>query len=216
MMPRLDGWAVLSAIKAEPELASTPVILLTIVDDKNLGYTLGVTEYLTKPIHRGQLVAALRKHLNHHPPGPVLIVEDDSNVRRLVRRALNHDRREVIEAENGRQALDRLETAAPAAIVLDLVMPQMDGFAFLEALRGDPRWRRIPVIILTGKDLTAEERERLSGRAASILQKSQYNLEDVLPELRQLLADCIATTLGDASPAATPTDTMTVRPEARS
>jgi CheY-like chemotaxis protein len=192
MMPRLDGWAVLSALKADPLLAPIPVILLTIVDDKSLGYTLGVAEYLTKPIRREKLVEALGKHLVHCPPGAVLVVEDDTSVRRLVRQALRQDHRQVVEAENGRVALERLATLTPIAIVLDLIMPQMDGFEFLEALRANPSWREIPVIILTSKDLSTEERERLSGRAASILQKNRYRLDDVLPELRKLVAECVA------------------------
>jgi CheY-like chemotaxis protein len=194
MMPRLDGWAVLAALKANSDLADIPVILLTIVDAKQLGYTLGVAEYLTKPINREQLVAVLRKHLNHRPAGPVLVVEDDPPIRRALRRALGREGRSVIEAENGLVALERLNMSTPPeAIILDLMMPEMDGFAFLEQLRKNPVWRTIPVIILTAKDLTAEDRRRLNGHVERILEKGEHSLEDLLPEVRKLVADCVAT-----------------------
>lgn len=191
MMPRLDGWGVLAALKAKAELASIPVILLTIVENKNLGFSLGAAEYLTKPVSRQQLVAVLKKYLSARPTAPVLIVEDDPHTREVVSRALTSENRRILEAENGRVALEKMGSEIPAAIVLDLMMPEMNGFDFLQELRKRPQWQHVPVIVLTSKDLTGEDRERLSGNVERILQKGGDQLAELLPELRKLVAQCI-------------------------
>jgi DNA-binding response OmpR family regulator len=191
MMPRLDGWGVLAALKAKAELASIPVILLTIVENKNLGFSLGAAEYLTKPVSRQQLVAVLKKYLSTRPTAPVLIVEDDPHTREVVSRALANENRKILEAENGRVALAKMGSEIPAAIVLDLMMPEMNGFDFLQELRKRPQWQHVPVIVLTSKDLTGEDRERLSGNVERILHKGGDQLAELLPELRKLVAQCI-------------------------
>jgi hypothetical protein len=185
MMPGLDGWAVLSALKADADLADIPVIMLTIVDDRNLGYALGAAEYLTKPIDRERLLAVLRRYRHDLP---VLVVDDDAELRELVRRLLEREGYTVVEAENGRAALARVEEAAPGLIVLDLMMPEMDGFEFLTELRGHESRRAIPVIVVTAKDLTAEDHRRLNGSVERILQKGAYSREALLGEVRDLVA----------------------------
>ena len=132
MMPGLDGWAVLGALKADAATADIPVVMLTIVDDRNLGYALGAAEYLTKPIDRERLLAVLARYRRDRP---VLIVEDDAPLRELLRRMLEREGYTVVEAEHGRAALDRLREGAPGVILLDLMMPVMDGFEFLAELR---------------------------------------------------------------------------------
>ncbi len=129
MMPGMDGWTVLSRLMADPELGDIPVIMLTIVDDKRRGYTLGALDYLTKPIDRARLVAVLTKYRRDLP---VLVVDDDAGIRQLLRRILEEEGYMVVEAENGRVALERLGERVPGAILLDLMMPEMDGFEFLE------------------------------------------------------------------------------------
>jgi CheY-like chemotaxis protein len=191
MMPGLDGWGVLAALKAKPELASIPVILLTIVENKSLGFSLGAAEYLTKPVSRQQLVGVLKKYLSARPAAPVLVVEDDPRTREVVSRALTSENRRILEAENGRVALEKIGSETPAAIVLDLMMPEMNGFDFLQELRKRPQWQQVPVIVLTSKDLTSEDRERLSGNVERILQKGGDQLAELLPELRKLVAQCI-------------------------
>ncbi|MGH8678660.1 MAG: response regulator, partial [Burkholderiales bacterium] len=188
MMPGMDGWSVLSKLMADPELADIPVIMLTIVDDKRRGYTLGASEYLTKPIDRERLIAVLTKYRRDLP---VLVVDDDAGTRSLLRRILEAEGYTVIEAENGRAALDRMGERAPGAILLDLMMPQMDGFEFLSALHEREAWRQIPVVIVTAKDLTAEDHERLNGSVIRILQKGAYAQEDLLTEVQALLAASI-------------------------
>jgi len=191
MMPGLDGWAVLSSLKADPELAAIPVIMLTIVDNKNLGYALGAADYLTKPIDRERLAAVLNRYRCAEPPCPILIVEDDAPTREMMRRALEKDLWLVIEAENGRAGLERVAANPPGLILLDLMMPEMDGFGFIEELRRNERWRSIPVVVVTAKDLTLEDRLRLSGHVEKIIQKGMYSRETLLAEVRDLVAASI-------------------------
>jgi GAF domain-containing protein/CheY-like chemotaxis protein len=189
MMPGMDGWAVLSALKADPDVADIPVVMLTIVDDKNLGYALGAADYLTKPIDRERLVTALRQHRRDRP---VLVVDDDAEIRQLLRRMLEPEGYTVVEAENGRVALDRLRDTAPSVVLLDLMMPEMDGFAFVTEFRRHEPWRAIPIVVITAKDLTREDRERLNGYVERILQKGAYGRDQLLAEVRDLVAQSIA------------------------
>jgi signal transduction histidine kinase/CheY-like chemotaxis protein/putative methionine-R-sulfoxide reductase with GAF domain len=189
MMPGMDGWAVLSALKADPDVADIPVVMLTIVDDKNLGYALGAADYLTKPIDRERLVTALRQHRRDRP---VLVVDDDAEIRQLLRRMLEPEGYTVVEAENGRVALERLRETPPSVVLLDLMMPEMDGFAFVTEFRRHEPWRAIPIVVITAKDLTREDRERLNGYVEKILQKGAYGRDQLLAEVRELVAQSIA------------------------
>ncbi len=187
MMPRIDGWKVLALLKADPETADIPVIMLTMVGDRNLGYSLGASDFLTKPIDRERLHAVLARHLKRIE-GPVLIVEDDASTRELLRRTLEGHGHAVREADNGRSALAAVKDGVPSLILLDLLMPEMDGFQFLHALREDPAWREIPVIVLTSKDLSGSERDRLSGEVEAVLQKSALSREALLGQVSERVA----------------------------
>ncbi|HKZ04494.1 MAG TPA: GAF domain-containing protein, partial [Methylomirabilota bacterium] len=189
MMPGMDGWAVLSALKADRELADIPVVMLTIVDDKNLGYALGAADYLTKPIDRERLSAVLGKYRRDQP---VLVVDDDAEVRALLRRMLEPSGYAVVEADNGRAALERLREIKPSVILLDLMMPEMDGFEFVDAFRRQDIWRAIPIVVITAKDLGREERERLNGYVQKVLQKGTYGRDELLAEVRALVAASVA------------------------
>jgi signal transduction histidine kinase/CheY-like chemotaxis protein len=189
MMPGMDGWAVLSALKADPSIADIPVVMLTIVDDRNLGYALGAAEYLTKPIDRERLVTVLGKYRRDLP---VLVVEDDVETRQLLRRMLEPEGFSVVEAENGRVALERLRGVSPSVVLLDLMMPEVDGFEFVAEFRRREAWRSIPVIVVTAKDLSREDRERLNGSVQKILQKGAYGREQLLAEVRELVASSVA------------------------
>jgi signal transduction histidine kinase/CheY-like chemotaxis protein len=192
MMPGMDGWAVLMALKADADLADIPVIMLTIVDDKNLGYALRASNYLTKPVDRDRLVAILRKYPSEDLSLPVLIVEDDAATCEILRRMLEKEGRAVTAAENGRVALERVTEHRPALILLDLMMPEVDGFQFVEALRTREAWRSIPIVVVTAKDLTAVDRLRLNGYVEQILQKGAYRREALLAEVHELVASYIA------------------------
>jgi signal transduction histidine kinase/DNA-binding response OmpR family regulator len=189
MMPGMDGWAVLSALKADPDVADIPVIMLTIVDDKNLGYALGASDYLTKPIDRERLVTVLKQYRRDRP---VLVVDDDVAVRHLFRRLLEPEGYAVVEAENGRVALERLREVSPSVILLDLMMPEMDGFDFAAELRRHEVWREIPIIVVTARDLTRDDHERLNGYVQKILQKGAPGRDQLLAEVRELVASSVA------------------------
>jgi CheY-like chemotaxis protein len=184
MMPQMDGWAVLTALKSNPEVASIPVIMLTMVDEKNMGYALGVSDYMTKPIDKEHLVTILRKYRCEHPPCPVLVVEDDLATQEMITRMLQKEGWRVYTAENGRVALEKVAENMPALILLDLMMPEMDGFEFVNELRKNILWRSIPVVVVTSKDLSAEDREKLEGHVQRIVQKGAYSREALLSEIR--------------------------------
>ena len=188
MMPGMDGWAVLAALKSDPVLAEIPVIMLTIVDDQNMGYSMGATEYLTKPVDRDRLAAVLKRHVGEVITRSALLVEDDADTRDVTRRILEMGGWSVVEAENGRVALERLKSFRPGAILLDLMMPEMDGFEFVEEMRKHPEWKSIPVVVVSAKDLTADDRARLKGQVGLILQKGSYSREELLRETSALVA----------------------------
>jgi signal transduction histidine kinase/DNA-binding response OmpR family regulator len=191
LMPGMDGWAVLTALKADPALADIPVIMQTIVNDQRLGYALGATDYLTKPIDRQRLASLLRKYRCAHPPCPVLVVEDDAPMREVLRRTLEKEGWAVREAANGREALAALAEARPELILLDLMMPEMDGFQFVDEVRTHHEWRSIPIVVVTAMDLTPDDRRRLNGYVEQILHKGVYSRERLLREIRDLVAACI-------------------------
>jgi signal transduction histidine kinase/CheY-like chemotaxis protein len=188
MMPDLDGWTVLAAIKGDPDLVDLPVVLMTIVDEKNRGYALGATEYLVKPVDRQKLIDVLHA-LCGSAGRPLLMVDDDDLGRSQMRAALEQQGWTVTEASDGRDALARLSDARPDVIILDLMMPQMDGFEFLEQMRRKAEWRDIPVVVVTAKDLTEADRLRLNGGVERIIQKTDR--DDMLREMRSVLARCL-------------------------
>jgi CheY-like chemotaxis protein len=188
MMPDLDGWTVLAAIKGDPALASIPVVLMSIVDQKNRGYALGAADYLVKPVDRAKLVETLT-HICGSTSGKALLVDDDEVVRRSVRQALEPIGWQVTEAENGQVAVESLAATRPDVIILDLMMPKMDGFEFLDELRSQPTWQDIPVVIITAKDLTQEDRDRLNGGVERIIQKSDR--DEMLRQLSREVAKCV-------------------------
>ena len=188
MMPGLDGWSVLTALKADPALAGIPVVMLTILDDRNVGFALGASEYLTKPIDRPLLVSVLRRYRRGVGERPVLVVEDDPAARAILRRTLEQEGWRVSEAANGRVALEQLERSVPDLVLLDLMMPEMDGFEFLDAMRQVEPWQEVPVVVVTAKELTDADRERLNGGVARVVQKGAQDREDLLRDLRELVA----------------------------
>ena len=188
LMPQMDGWAVLSALKEDPELENIPVTMLSIVDDRRIGFTLGASEYLTKPIDREKLLAVLARICPDKNASRVLIIEDDAQARDLVRRTLEARDWSVAEAENGIVGLQRMNEAAPDLVLLDLMMPEMDGFEFLSHMRQDERWRNIPVVVVTAKTLTPEDRNRLKdGCVEKLFNKNEQNLGALLVSLDEML-----------------------------
>jgi CheY-like chemotaxis protein len=183
----MNGWAVLTALSADPALATIPVIMLTITDDQKQGFALGATEFLTKPIDTTHLVSVLRRYSHGNTSNLALVVEDDAGLRELMRRQLHKAGWEVAEAENGQMALARLAKMQPTVILMDLMMPEMDGFLLLNELRQTDTWRSIPVIVVTAKELTPDDRQRLDSAVAAILHKGEGTCETLLQQLRQLV-----------------------------
>jgi CheY-like chemotaxis protein len=186
----MDGWAVLASIKADQNLAEIPVVMLTIVGDHEMGYVLGASEYLTKPIDRDRLTTVISKYRPKNSARVAMVVDDDDPTRQVICRTLTRQGWTVVEAENGKVALGRLADNTPNLILLDLAMPEMDGFDFLTALRKEPATAPIPVVVLTSKDLTPAERSQLSGRVEKVLQKGAYSREALLAEVKRLASLC--------------------------
>ena len=182
LMPRMDGWAVLTAFKSDPELAEIPVIIVSVLADRGIAVSLGAAEFLTKPINRARLAVTIRQHV--YGSGVVLVVDDEDESRNLARRHLDRLGWEVAEAEDGAGALLWLsQNRRPAMILLDLVMPGMNGFAFLEEIARHTEWRGIPIVILTAMPLGAAERELLAGRTREVIAKGADDLAQVLRQI---------------------------------
>jgi PAS domain S-box-containing protein len=189
VMPNMDGWAVLSALKADPELADIPVVLFTgMVDDPREALRLGAADYLVKPVDPERLTAILRRYCE----GPIalraLVVDDDPDLRQHLRGLLEKAGWEVDEAADGRDALARLASQKPGLILLDLVMPEMDGFEFLAELHRRGEGGSVPVIILTAKDLTAADQQRLTGPMNKVFSKRSLGHGQLLAEIGTLMA----------------------------
>lgn len=195
MMPRMDGWAVLTKLKSDPATARIPVIMMTMVNDKNMGYALGASEFLTKPVDRARLIEILDKYKCEHKDCDVLVVEDDTSTRTIMARMLAKEGWKAIEAENGLVALNKVKDCVPGLILLDLMMPEMDGFEFLAELRKNEAWQAIPVIVVTARELSNEDRQRLNGQVEQVIQKGAYTRDQLLAEVRSLVMDRIRSNL---------------------
>jgi PAS domain S-box-containing protein len=192
MMPGMDGWQVLAALKADPALTDVPVIMLTVVDDRKLAYSLGAVEYLAKPLDRELLRRLLARFDSGMAPCRVLVVEDDPATSELLRRTIEDEGWIPIMARNGREGLDRFDESQAALVLLDLMMPEMDGFTFIETVRAAPRLSDVPIVVVTAKDLTAEDRRRLNGHVTSVLQKGGYSRDELLSEIATRLGSRLA------------------------
>lgn len=187
MMPGVDGWAVLNTLKADPELASIPVVMLSMIEDRKMGFALGASDYLAKPVQRERVASALSRFLKDRNGGDVLVVDDDNDVRRMLAEMLRSGGWRVREAESGLAALEKLKESVPALILLDLVMPEMNGFDFLENLKADAAWRDLPVVVLTAAELDASERESLKGQVQEVLGKGVCGSEELLSRVGDLM-----------------------------
>ena len=190
LMPEADGWTVLSSLKSDPDLSDIPVLMLTMVDDKNTGYTLGASEYMVKPIDRERLASILER-CRGAENRCVLVVEDDAETREIMCRSLDKLKWQIVEAANGRIALEHLGKSRPGVILLDLMMPEMDGFQFIEELRKHEDWCSIPIVVVTAKELTADDHRRLNGYVRDILLKGAYSREELFAKVRSLVDVCL-------------------------
>ena len=185
MMPKMDGWAVLRALKEDDDLKDIPVIMVTIVSDKEMMFALGAVEHLTKPVDRTLLRTLVEKYAGTDSARRALIIDDDEPSRSMLRRTLEDLKWNVDEAENGAEGLEKLENFEPDLILLDLMMPVMDGFEFIDEVRKREHLRSIPIIVISAKDLTTNDRNRLHGAVEIILEKSEQTTEQLLRQIRE-------------------------------
>lgn len=188
-MPGMDGWHVLSRIRGDRLLADIPVIITSIQEhQKNVGFASDATDYLVKPVSRQQLAHILGKYkIGADASGLVMVVEDDEVVREILSEMLKSEGWRVFKAENGLVALEHLDDKKPSLIILDLVMPTMDGFEFLAHLREREHGRTIPVVVLTASDLTPDEQARLNNHVESIFRKESYDSDELIMKIHQLI-----------------------------
>ncbi len=185
-MPKMDGWSVLHALRQDPTLVDTPVVMVSVKNEQGLAYALGATDYLQKPVEWDRLKRVLDR-IQPLRDGTVLVVDDDADARERMRFTLSRHGWTVVEAADGQQALDLLDGVVPNLILLDLMMPVMDGFAFLQRLRDRPGCDQVPVLVLTAKDVTPDERASLDRQADKIISKGSFSWPDLAQELRDLI-----------------------------
>jgi PAS domain S-box-containing protein len=188
MMPSMDGWSVLTALKDDPVTRAIPVVMISMVDEKQLGFALGAADYLTKPIDRGRLAEVLTKHAPRDVDRLALVIDDLPDNRAILRHALELEGWLVAEAENGRAGLGVFAAQKPSLILLDLMMPVMDGFEFLRELRAREDGRDVPVVVVTAKELTPDERETLRACVENVVQKGTVSHDNLLADIRAKIA----------------------------
>jgi PAS domain S-box-containing protein len=187
LMPDMDGWSVLAALKADAELCSIPVVVVSMVEQQDTAYVLGAADYIVKPLSRDRL----RRLVDRFCPSELkrlLVVDDDPDMRNLLRQALEKENCQVMEAEDGLAALELVKAQKPDLILLDLEMPRMDGLTFAHELRTHADWRSLPIVVITAKDLGIEERLRLKGRVQRIMEKGRYTRDELMAEIRRFLS----------------------------
>jgi CheY-like chemotaxis protein len=192
LLPELDGWEVLSRLKQDPATSSIPVIVVSVVDNPELGMALGALDYFVKPIDGSALLKSLSRFNFRRALGRdefrVLVVDDEPANRELVTGILEPAGFTVIAADGGGQAIDLARSCGPDLVLLDLMMPDISGFDVVEALRANPNTSHMPIMILTAKDLTDADKQQLSGQVSTILNRRSTGAADLLGLLRQVVA----------------------------
>ena len=188
LMPEMDGWSVLRTLKADPKVSDIPVIMASILDEKNKGFSLGAADFLSKPVQKDYLMKAIRNLIGDKDNLKICLIEDDNSLRFTIREILEKQNVKIVEAENGKVGISILknEEIKPDLILLDLMMPVMNGFEFLKVIR-ETEFSNIPILVLTGADLSEEERKFLSGETHKILQKSDDTLSTIVNEVGQVI-----------------------------
>ena len=192
LMPHMDGWIVLRTLKMDPETHDIPVVVLSFIDNKALGFSLGAARYLTKPIDRVELVETLTQLCGEEAlaQGSVLIVDDDPDARTLYRQVLEREHCRYEEANDGEAAIRAMEEHPPTLVILDLMMPRVDGFEVLAYMRANPRTAQVPVIVVTAKQLTSEDQARLAG-AQRVIVKDGSMVSTLLRDLKEVLGELL-------------------------
>jgi CheY-like chemotaxis protein len=187
MMPEMDGWEVVTALRNDPKTSQIPVVVVTVTDSRDMGVAVGASQYLTKPVDWSRLGEIMARHRKDRDGRPVLVVEDDEASREQIVRLLKKDGWRVLEAENGRVGLELVEAELPVVILLDLMMPEMDGFEFLKRFRQIPGGDAVPVVVVSAMDVTPAQRAQMNGGVVDIIPKSITTAKDVSKYLRDRL-----------------------------
>jgi signal transduction histidine kinase/DNA-binding response OmpR family regulator len=187
ILPRLDGWDLLAAVKADPDVAEIPVIIVSMLDERGKGFALGAAEYLVKPIARDDVLAAVERCLHAGgTTGRVLAIDDDPRALELMRAVLEPAGYKVLAASTGEEGVAIARTEGPDVVLLDLLMPGMDGFTVVDRLRADPATAEIPIVVLTSKTMTPEDKRRLNGEISYLAQKSEFDRGALIRLVEQL------------------------------
>jgi len=188
MMPERDGWQVMNDLKSDPETRDIPVVVCSILEEEEKGFSLGAADYLVKPFVQEDLANAIHRLDRDGQIKEILLIDDEPGDLRLVQKMLEEQKRyRVRTAEGGTNGWDAIQNKKPDAVIMDLFMPDMDGFTLIGHLRADPKLRDLPVIILTGADLTAEQHEKLNQFGQSLLTKGYLRENELLNTLEKSL-----------------------------
>jgi signal transduction histidine kinase/DNA-binding response OmpR family regulator len=191
MMPEMDGWETLVALKNDPFLVNIPVVMSSIIEDRHLAQTLGAVDYLAKPVDKERLLKVVDKHIARSARGPILVIEDDPDTLEITCDLLVQAGWSVQAAESSQEAIGIIEKSPPMLILLDLMMPEMDGFEVIKKLRYHPQWQLIPIIVITSVELSTSEYAQLSKQVQNIFQKGKYELQDLLNEVNEVVSSSL-------------------------
>ena len=188
MMPNIDGWAVLTSLKTDPETRHYPVVICSIMEQTDKGFNLGASDYLVKPILEEEIVNAINKLNKDGNIREVMVIDDDPNDLRLIEKILkNHGQYKTILVEGGRKGWEAINVNPPHAIVLDIFMPEMDGFTILEKLRENPALREIPVLVVSGGGLTNEQHQQLTDYGQRLISKGSLKEDELIASIENAL-----------------------------
>ena len=189
-LPRLDGWDFLAQIKGDSSTADIPVIVVSMLDERGKGFALGAADYLVKPVNRNELLATLGRFTANgqgpNAPYKVLAIDDDLLALELIEATLLPQGFTVLRASSGEEGMMKAQSERPALIILDLLMPEMDGFTVAERLRADPATAEIPIVVLTSKSITQPEKERLNSHISHLARKAEFSRVEFVELVRRL------------------------------
>jgi CheY-like chemotaxis protein len=191
MLPSMDGWELLTRLKKIPALRRIPVVIISIVADPSKGFSLGAAAVMQKPISRQALFESLTDLGllgSKERPAKVLVVDDDRAAVEVVALRLAKTGSTVLRAYGGAEAIQIARREYPDVIVLDIMMPEVSGFDVVEALRATPETARIPIVIVTAKEISDVDRKRLKGNVTAIMDKGQFSREELTGEVRRAMA----------------------------
>ena len=181
LLPRLDGWDVLARLKSEPATATLPVVIVSMLDERGKAFALGAADYIVKPVAREDVLDALHRCITGRgAPRTVVVIDDDKRDLDLVEAVLGGEGYIVLRAGSGDEGIELVRRELPAVVLVDLLMPGVDGFMVIERLRADPATEDVPVVVLTAKDMTAEDRRRLGGQISHLAQKGAYGRAELV------------------------------------